>query len=570
MKYLSVCLAVMTAWASGAVTHEVRDFGAVGDGATKDTEAVQRTIDAASAAGGGVVNVPRGCYLCGSIYLKDNVELHLSEGAEIFASTDPKDYNQPEVCVQNPTNRKENNSGAHLILAIEKRNVAITGKGTINGNSPVFLVDADGYAYPYGKIPWRPGQMVFFAECDGVRLENVSLRDSPYWSCFLYGCENVTVKGISITTRRDPLHTPNGDGLDIDCCQHVRVSDCKISTSDDSIALRAAGHRLKRMRDCADIEVTDCDLSSACNAIRIGVGAGVVRDAVFRRIRVANTRNAVNIVPSWGGERGVDIKNILFEDFDVDATMFCHIYRKFAGNSVVRGIRFQNIRGISQCVSDIVATEENPFEDIVFEDCSLPGGVEIRHVMDFSLRGGAFERVELTDAGRRARDIRYGEATRRLWYMRTPLVLAMRGKRPRYSVVYSQDASETIRRAANELVKCVEEATGVRLPVLTDAEPLPERTIVLGRIAHGESVNWGHPRPGELGENGFQLLASVPHVNVIANSDCGILAGVCELLERFVGVKRHAHGRVSIPQRNEIVIPGGFDQVCTNAVEVAL
>lgn len=179
-------LAILTlaGLASGAVASDVRDFGAVGDGVAKDTAAIQRAIDDASAAGGGVVDVPKGRYLCGSLFLRDNVELHLSEGAEIFASADPKDYNPPDVCVQNPTSRKENNSGAHLILAIETRNVAITGKGTINGNSPAFLKDADGYAYPYGRIPWRPGQMVFFAECEGVRIEGVSLCDSPYWSCF--------------------------------------------------------------------------------------------------------------------------------------------------------------------------------------------------------------------------------------------------------------------------------------------------------------------------------------------------------------------------------------------------
>jgi len=565
MKIVTL-LFVTAALHVGAVDFNVRDVGAVGGGQAKDTTAIQRTIDAAAAAGGGRVVVPPGRYVSGTLYLKDGVELHLAEGAELFASPDAADYNLPDVFVQNPTSRVENNSGAHLIMAIERRKVAITGKGTINGNSPAFLVDADGYAYPYGKIPWRPGQMVFFAECEDVRLEGVSLRDSPYWSCFLYGCTNVAVKNVSISTQRDPLHTPNGDGLDIDCCQHVRVSGCRISTADDSITLRADGRRLKRARDCADVEVADCELSSACNAIRIGVGSGVVSNAVFRRIRIANTRNVVNIVPSWSAKtRGVDVRDILFDDFDVEAIMFCHLYRKFPGDSVVTGLRFRNIRGTVRCVSDVAGSEKNPFSDIAFEDCMLTGGVDVRHVTGFSRVGGILEQVALTDAARTMRDRTYREATRRFWYRQTPLVLAARGRRARYTVVIAQNASEAIRYAADELVAFVERSTGVRLPIVTDAEPLPERAIVLGKIVHRGNVDWGHPRWDSLGEEGFQLLASMPHLNILANSDRGVLYGVYEFLEQFAGVRWYARDCEVVPPRETLSVPGELDQVHTPA-----
>ena len=158
-----------------AVDFGVMAFGAKGDGVAKDTVALQKAIDSAAEAGGGRIVVPAGKYLTGSIYLKDNVELHLEKGAVLFGSPDKADYNAGDICPQNWTSKAESNSGAHLILAVERRNVAITGQGKIDGNCTAFLLNPDGRPWPggQGRIPWRPGQMLYFVECDGVRVEGV-------------------------------------------------------------------------------------------------------------------------------------------------------------------------------------------------------------------------------------------------------------------------------------------------------------------------------------------------------------------------------------------------------------
>ena len=343
----------------------------------KATAAVQRVIDDAAAAGGGEVVLGGGEFVCGSLFLKSNVSLRIDEGATLLASADRGDYNDAGVCPQNWTSENEKNSGAHLLLCIGQTNVAVRGAGRIDGRSAAFLLDpATGAPWPGGArgIPWRPGQMLYFVESRGIALEGLSLENAPYWSCHLHGCTDVSVRDLRIRTVRRPFHTHNGDGLDIDCCEDVEVSGCDIDTADDSITLRADSDWLIAPRPCARISVRDCRLSSGCNAIRLGVGNGEVRDASFSGISIRGSRTAVNAVGSWArGERGCDIRRVSFDRLDVEARTFCHIYYKFATGSVFEDIAFRHVRGKVAGPSSIDDTPDRPFRGLVFEDVALEG-----------------------------------------------------------------------------------------------------------------------------------------------------------------------------------------------------
>jgi len=376
----TLCGTILAAAAVGAAVaadFNVRDFGAKGDGTTKDTAAIQRAIDAANAVGGGEVLLPKGVYLCGSVFLKSGVDFHLAEGAVLKGSPDPADYNALEIAPQNQGRLGvgDNISGGHLVLCVEQENVTLRGPGKIDGNVGAFLKMPDGSHPPTKlKIPWRPAQMVWFVESRNIAIRDIEIANAPYWSCFIYGCEDVSVERANIHTVRNP-HTYNGDGLDIDSSRRVRVTGCNISTADDSITLRAAGQgHLKNDGPCADVTVSNCTFSSDCNAIRLGVGNGTIRDCSFHDIKIVNTRYAVNAVGAWSRpEHGVDISRISFENMEIEAKGFCKFYYKFATHSVFDDISFRRIRGKVREPSIFDDTPERPFKNLRFEDVLLEG-----------------------------------------------------------------------------------------------------------------------------------------------------------------------------------------------------
>lgn len=421
---------------SSARDFNVRDFGAIGDGAAKDTAAIQRAIDAAAAAGGGVVRLPAGTWLSGSLFLKSGVSLVLERGAILLASPDRADWNTPDFAPQNWTNAAESASGAHLIVAVGQTNVAVRGEGRIDGNCAAFLVDGDGRPWPGGQggIPWRPSQMLWFAECEGVAVEGVTLVDAPYWSCHFHGCTRVRAQGLRIRTRREPIHTHNGDGLDIDCCEDVFVQDCDIDTADDAIAIRADVDRLLSPRPCARVRVERCRLSSACDAVRLGVGDGDIHDIEFRDLEIWDTRTAVDVVSSWRpGSRGASIGRVAFDGVSVDGVVFCRILPNFARETRIRDIRFANVSGKVLGPSYVTGRPESPIGRVEFTGTGIPCGLYAFHA-DVRVDGGSPEIIpvfpetakgwnraisergeypfSLAIRGTRRGDSRYGGATR--------------------------------------------------------------------------------------------------------------------------------------------------------------
>ncbi|OQA87848.1 MAG: Endo-polygalacturonase precursor [Lentisphaerae bacterium ADurb.Bin242] len=323
--------------------NNVKDFGAVGDGVAKDTSAVQKAIDA-----GGTVYFPSGVYLCGTLYLKSGGGLELAPGAVLLASPDREDYNRDDFCPQNRACVKERVSGAHFIVAVEQKNVFIRG-GEINGNRKAFYDIPDDCKERW-KLPvsWRPAQMLFFCECENVTLEDSSFQDSSYWTCFLHGCENVVVRGLKIKNNR---HTLQGDGLDIDCCRFVTVSDCHIDVGDDCITLRAFNIPLKKKRFCEYISITNCILRTSCNGLRIGVGNGTIRNAVISNCIIFDTKNGVCICSKYSDEYGVAIENLQFSNMRIDAVkpilVVTNAWGKKDGPAIapISGISFSHVRG---------------------------------------------------------------------------------------------------------------------------------------------------------------------------------------------------------------------------------
>lgn len=389
----------------------VREFGAKGDGIAKDTAAIQAAIDAAHAAGGGEVRVPAGRYISGSLFLKSHVDFNVCAGATIEASKDPSDYNAWDVCPQNNRCIEENHEGGHLFLCIEQCDVTLRGPGTILGNGRHFMTDGFdrsrigmrtgmtelGFKNEQDAIKWRPAQMLWFCECRGVRLEGLHLIDSPYWTVLLHGCEDVVVRGLTIRTSRADPYIMNGDGLNIDCCRRVRVSDCDIETSDDSLCLRADGERLLNSPcETAYVTVSNCTLSSTQEAFRIGVGDGPIHDCAFSNCVIHDSTRGINFSASWFPSRGCDFRDIRFDNIvSHTASSFLRIHRMKSTESIVKGLHFSNISGTQGDSSYIWSRPGKPFEDISLVNIDIDGGVEVVNVEGFRLDGGVFRVIGL-------------------------------------------------------------------------------------------------------------------------------------------------------------------------------
>ena len=354
---------------------DVRDFGALGDGVAKDTAAIQSAIDFATANGGGKVHFAPGCYVTGTIYLKDNVFLDIEPGAVILGSPDKEDYNADDFCPQNRVFAKELVSGAHLIVAVNAKNIGIVGGGKIDGNRKAFYNEIRTDVPTHFKLPeWRPAQMIFLCECKGVTLSGVEMFNACYWTCFLHGCQDATISDLRIFNEQP---TPNGDGIDIDCCQRVTVTNCNIDSGDDCITLRGYVSPLQEPRPCQHVTVSNCILRTRCNAFRIGVGDGIVRDCTISNIVFWGTRTAICICSKYSkGSEGVQIENIQFENLRMDCKRMLNLSADIHGvqpdtSKLIRNISIRHVTGKVMMTSLIVANPDRNVKNVSISDVHL-------------------------------------------------------------------------------------------------------------------------------------------------------------------------------------------------------
>jgi len=266
----------------------VTAFGAVADGTTLNTAAIQQAIDTAEKAGGGVVEIPPGTFRSGSIFLKPGVELHLAAGAVLLGSNQIADYPKRETRIEGHFEPWR----MALVNAQQMDRVRISGQGVLDGNGVPFW---EAFWQRRKENPKctnleveRP-RLMFIDRCRDVRIAGISLQDSGFWNLHLYRCRDVTLEGLRITipsAARLKVRGPSTDGIDVDSSQNVTIRKCYISTNDDNIALKGSkGPLADRDADSPPVEnilVEDVEVGDGNGLITCGSEATTIRHVQVR------------------------------------------------------------------------------------------------------------------------------------------------------------------------------------------------------------------------------------------------------------------------------------------------
>lgn len=366
---------------------DIREFGAIGDGKTMNTAAIQAAIDACAEAGGGRVLLSEGTYLTASIVLKSFVDFHIEATAVLLGSPNCEDYPHWKTKHMDDTLLPRRRASA-LIFAEECENVSITGLGAIDANGEAFVEIAPNPTQwkKYQRIHDNtPPRVVFFAGCRNLRLEDITIRNTPGgWAVFLHDCDDAAVTRIHIKAN---LEYPNNDGLHINCSRDITVSDCNITASDDALIVRANSSSLPENKVSERIAITNCNLISHCGAIRLGwLNDGIIRNCTFSDLTVTDSRNVVLVTLPWRGPDRIPdegreeshIENISFDNIIADRLHSHPIRIKIDDHEntrvkkgVIRSIFFRGVHCRGAEWPSIEGRSDFPVENLSFSHCSF-------------------------------------------------------------------------------------------------------------------------------------------------------------------------------------------------------
>ena len=353
---------------------DIRDFGASGDAVTLNTAAIQKAIDACTANGGGQVLVAGGRFVTGTLYLKDHVTLHIAAGAALLGSTNIADYTSD---THKNLYAGEPHMDRCLIFARGAVNIGLTGSGIIDGQG-------DRKNFPNLGDPGKNRPMLIrFLECTRIQLRDLTIGNPASWtSAWLY-CDDIVVDGVTIKSRANG----NGDGLDFDGCENVRVSNCLFDTSDDSICLQAS----RSDHPCRNVVINNCVMKSQWAAIRIGLlSLGNLQDVTVSNCIFHDIRDAgLKIQMCEGGTmKNMQFSNIVMRNVPRPVFMTFNHWRM--------GVDSPKELPLMKALSDM------QFSHIRVDNSELtntPTGIVLSGVPGHSIENISFDDISLTSSG---------------------------------------------------------------------------------------------------------------------------------------------------------------------------
>lgn len=384
----------------------ITDFGAIPDGRIDCTEAFKKAIEAVSEAEGGRVTVPAGSYLTGPIHLKSNIKLHVEKGATVTFRHNPQAY---LPLVRTFWEGVELYNYSPLIYAYQQENIAITGEGVLDGGGEPWWPwkGKQEYGWSTGTPHQEAGRALLFQmaedhvpvdqrrfgegyylrpsfiqpfECRNVRIEGVTVINSPMWQIHPVLCEDVVIERVKIMG-----HGPNNDGVDPECCKNVLIKDCYFDNGDDCIAIKSG-----RNADGRRIGVASENIRIVGNYMKDGHGGVVIGSEISGSVRNVNAEG--NVFDSPNLDRALRIKTNSVRGGVIENIYFGHNTVKRVGGEViqidmeyeegdagdftpvVRNIEVENVQSEEAQVGVwIKAYERAPVENLTIRNCRFDG-----------------------------------------------------------------------------------------------------------------------------------------------------------------------------------------------------
>ncbi|WP_166238637.1 glycoside hydrolase family 28 protein [Paenibacillus turpanensis] len=394
---------------------DITQFGAIGDGVTDNTAAIAKAIEACSEAGGGTVVVPAGTFVTGPIQLKSNMVFYVGAGATILFSDDFERYTP----VESRWSGYECYSYSPLLFGTGLKNVSVKGEGVIDGQGkkwwnayrelkkgvlPDSGIRTQLLELNRAKLESIKSNIVEMEtqflrpplfqliNCEHVVIEGITLQNSPFWNTHLVYCNDVIIHGATI---RNPSDTPNGDGIDLDSCVNVRVSDCFFDVGDDCLCLKSGidedGRRVGRPTE--NVAVTNCTMLRGHGGVVLGSEmSGDIRNVVISNCIFIGTDRGIRLKTNrarGGIVEDLRVSNIFMKDvlcplaingfyrYGVDESNPLMTSQEAVpvgeGTPIIRGLYISDItaKNALAAAGFIYGLPEMPIEDVVLKNITI-------------------------------------------------------------------------------------------------------------------------------------------------------------------------------------------------------
>ncbi len=385
MKKIMVSLLIIAAFTNSvkAADFNILKYGAIGDGTTLNTAAIQKTIDACYQSGGGKVIFPEGKFLSGTIVLKDNITIHFEKNAVLLGSTDLKDYKNLDPF----TEGLGIDVGWALLVAVDAKHIGLEGEGTIDGQGSAIkakhiLTDTRSEGQRWGMRPF----LVRIVRCDGITVKGITLKYAGAWTSHYFQSKNLHIENVKIQS----VGVAHNDGIGIDGCQDVVIKDCDVVSGDDALVFKTTSSKMA----CKNIVVSGLRLKSN----QAGIKMGTESMAAFENIKISDchiyeTKN--------GGIKlltvdGANLRNIVISDISMEDVRTPMLFRLGSRLSVFRK------------TSD-TQQPTGTFENVIIKNVKAnasanaqlmpPSGILITGVPGHYISGLTLENIEISLAG---------------------------------------------------------------------------------------------------------------------------------------------------------------------------